>query len=89
MNVVIYLVLWALIGLVAGYIASILSCDDGWDCFFAHLVVGFAGAIGAGYFLSRGLFGMQVTLSAYSLVLAIFGATILLGALWALRRLYR
>lgn len=87
MNLVLYIVLWATIGLFAGFIASWLSGNNAWGWFFLNLAVGFAGAIGFGYFLSDALLGMQGTLSAYSILFAIFGATLLLIGLRAFSRL--
>jgi len=77
MNIVLYIALWAMIGLLAGLIAAWLS-DGGASRLYANLGIGLAGAILFGYFSIQWLLGMFAPLGPYSLVFALFGAVLLL-----------
>jgi uncharacterized membrane protein YeaQ/YmgE (transglycosylase-associated protein family) len=75
---------WIVLGLVAGFIASKLVNRTG-EGFFLDIVLGIVGAVAGGWLF--GLFGMHgVTgLNIYSLVVAVAGAVILLVLYHAVR----
>jgi len=77
MNILLYIALWTVIGLIAGLIAAWLS-DDGCRRQCAHLNVGLIGAVLFGYFSASWLLGMFAPLGTYSLIFALFGAALLL-----------
>ncbi len=89
MNIVIYLVLWSAIGILFGVIANWITEMEAWPWFWVDLFCGFVGAIIAGYFVTRALFGMEVVVSAFSLLFSGAGATLLLLLSRLLHRMMR
>jgi len=79
MNIVVYLVLWVSIGLVCGLIAHWTSGAAVWPWFWVYLSAGLLGALIFGYFLASAFFGIDVALSAYSLLFALVGALLFLA----------
>ncbi len=87
LNIIVYLVAWVVIGLLVGFLANWLTKSCVWPWFWIDLFVGVFGAILFAFFLGNILFGMTVVLSAWSLLLALFGAVNLLLFVWLLRKL--
>jgi len=75
MNLVVYLVLWVAIGLFAGVVANWIFGAGAWRSYVVDLLIGVVGAVAAAYFLLNALFGMNTILSAFSIVMAILGAS--------------
>ena len=69
------LLLWALLGAVAGFIASFIIQGRGW---FTNTIIGVIGAILGGFVMNAlgktGITGFNV----YSIIIAVIGAVILL-----------
>jgi uncharacterized membrane protein YeaQ/YmgE (transglycosylase-associated protein family) len=80
MNLILYGMFWAAIGLAAGMIAHWLSEKPVWPAFWVYLLLGLLGGLGGGYALTLRLFGMETVLSAYSLLMALGTSVILTGA---------
>lgn len=79
------IILWIIIGGLAGWIASMIMSRDGGMGAVANIVVGIVGAIIGGFVVS--LFGVNVdTFSIAGLLVAILGAVILLAIIGALQR---
>lgn len=79
------IILWIVIGGLAGWIASMIMKRDASMGALANVVVGIIGAIIGGFLVS--LFGYSVnTFSVVGLVVAIIGAVILLAIIGALQR---
>lgn len=89
MNLIIYLILWIAIGLFVGAVSNWISSSRIWPWFWFDLAIGVIGAVGAAYFALRVLFNMSVVLSAYSIVMAILGASICMWLVWLIRRILR
>ena len=80
---VLNIILWALFGALAGWIASMLMHTDAEQGAMANIIVGIVGALIGGW-LAKVLFG--ITVSAFSLgglIVAIVGAVILIAVLRA------
>lgn len=76
---IISLVVWAIFGGIAGWIASILMHTNGEQGGLANIVVGVAGAI-IGGLIVRTLGGGGITgFNLSSLIVAIFGSVVLLA----------
>lgn len=79
------IILWIVIGGLAGWIASMIMGRDASMGAIANIVVGIVGAIIGGFVV--GLFGIDVaTFSVVGLLVAILGAVILLAIIGALQR---
>jgi len=79
------IILWIVIGGLAGWIASMVMSRDAGMGAIANIVVGIVGAIIGGFVVS--LFGVSVeTFSLPGLLVAILGAVILLAIIGALQR---
>ena len=79
------IVLWIVIGGLAGWIASMIMKRDASMGAIANVVVGIVGAVIGGFLVN--LFGYDVnTFSLPGLLVAIVGAVILLAIIGALRR---
>lgn len=79
------IILWIIIGGIAGWIASMIMKRDASMGAIANIVVGIVGAIIGGFVVS--LFGVSVeTFSLVGLLVAILGAVILLAVIGALQR---
>ncbi|MDR0928777.1 MAG: hypothetical protein LBM74_03575 [Oscillospiraceae bacterium] len=86
MNIILYGMFWAMIGLAAGMMAHWLSDTPVWPGFWVYLALGLLGGLGGGYALTLALFGMQTVLSAYSLLVALGVSAVLTGGLTAAQR---
>ena len=72
--------LWILVGLIAGAVASRLVAGRGFGC-VADILVGAAGAFIGGFLLAT-IFGANTTVGFWgSIVVAFIGAAVLLAAL--------
>jgi uncharacterized membrane protein YeaQ/YmgE (transglycosylase-associated protein family) len=72
--------LWILVGLISGAVASRVVAGRGFGC-LADIVVGIAGAFIGGYLLAL-IFGANTTVGFWgSLIVAFVGAAVLLSAL--------
>ena len=80
------ILLWILMGALAGWIASIIMGTDAEQGALMNIVLGIVGALVGGFIIS--LFGAQgVTgFNIYSILVAIFGAVVLI---WLSRLVYR
>lgn len=79
------IILWIVIGGLAGWIASMIMKRDASMGALANIIVGIVGAIIGGFVVS--LFGVAVdTFSLPGLLVAILGAVILLAVIGALQR---
>lgn len=82
---IINIILWIIIGGLAGWVASMVMDRDAGMGALANIVVGIVGAIIGGFVV--GLFGVSVdTFSIPGLLVAILGAVILLAIIGALQR---
>lgn len=82
------IILWIVVGALAGWIASMIMKTDAQMGAVANIVVGILGAF-IGGFLVNLLFGANVDpngLNVGSILTAIFGAVVLLGAVKLFRR---
>lgn len=80
------LVLWIILGAVAGWIASILMGRDGQMGALANIVVGVVGAVLGGFLLNLvGLPG-DTGFNLWTLLVAVIGASVLLFFINVLRR---
>lgn len=72
------ILLWIILGALAGWIASIIMKTDAEQGFFADLLFGIVGAVVGGFLF--GLFGQPgVTgLNVYSLIVAVIGASLVI-----------
>jgi uncharacterized membrane protein YeaQ/YmgE (transglycosylase-associated protein family) len=77
---------WIVLGGIAGWIASIIMKTDEDQGILLNVLVGVVGAVVGGFILQ--LFGGDGVngFNIYSLIVAVFGAIVLLGAVKALRR---
>ena len=74
------LLLWLLVGLIAGAVASRVVAGRGFGC-LADILVGVAGAFIGGFLLAA-IFGANTTVGFWgSIVVAFIGAAVLLAAL--------
>lgn len=72
------IIAWIILGALAGWIASIIMRTDAEQGALANIVVGIVGALLGGFILGM-LGGQSVTgLNLYSLLVAVFGAVVLL-----------
>ena len=79
------IILWIVIGGLAGWVASMIMDRDASMGALANIVVGIVGAVIGGFVV--GLFGVDVnTFSIPGLLVAILGAVILLAIIGALQR---
>jgi uncharacterized membrane protein YeaQ/YmgE (transglycosylase-associated protein family) len=79
------IVLWIVVGALAGWVASMIMKTDAEQGAVANIVVGIIGAF-IGGFLVRVFTGADVnTLSIPGLIVAILGAVVLLGVVRAVR----
>lgn len=76
MNIVVYLLLWAEIGLIIGFLANWISETDVWPWFWIDLCLGCIGAVLCGYYVTVKFFGIAE--NAYSFLFAIIGSVLLL-----------
>lgn len=82
---IVNIILWIIIGGLAGWVASMIMDRDASMGALANIVVGIVGAIIGGFVVS--LFGVAVdTFSLAGLLVAILGAVILLAIIGALQR---
>ncbi|OYX43786.1 hypothetical protein B7Y94_01040 [Candidatus Saccharibacteria bacterium 32-49-12] len=80
------IIIWILVGALAGWIASMIMKTDAQMGALANIIVGVIGALLGGWLL--GLFGVQVAdgeLSIPSILSAILGAVVLIGILKLVR----
>lgn len=80
------LLVWVIVGALAGWIASMIMKTDAEMGALANIVVGIVGALLGGWLV--GLFGVQVedgALSIPSILTAILGACVLLAIVKAVR----
>ncbi len=81
------LVVWIIIGGLAGWIASIVMKTNAQQGLIMDIVVGIVGAFIGGFVLDAlGIGGVQGQLNVASFLTAFLGAVILLGALRLIRR---
>lgn len=81
------IIIWLIVGALAGWIASMIMKTDAQMGALANIIVGIIGAFIGGWVV--GLFGVDVAaaeLSIPSILTAILGAVILLAILKAVRR---
>jgi uncharacterized membrane protein YeaQ/YmgE (transglycosylase-associated protein family) len=73
------ILLWIILGALAGWIASLIMGTDAQQGAFMNIVVGIIGAVIGGYvfqaFGQTGVTGFNI----YSIIVAIVGAVVLLG----------
>lgn len=69
---------WIIVGALAGWIASKIVGKDAQMGALANIAVGIAGAIIGGYILQLFGVGGVTGLNLYSIIIAIFGACVLL-----------
>ena len=75
---------WIIFGLIAGFIASKLVNKSG-QGFFLDIVLGIVGAVVGGYLMSFFTGGQwQTRFDIYSMIVAIFGAVVVLVAYHAI-----
>ena len=82
------IILWLVIGGLAGWIASMIMKTDAQMGAIANIVVGIVGAL-IGGFLARTVFGIEVDANGFSipsLLVAVGGAVVLLAILKAVKR---
>ncbi|MFZ1249124.1 MAG: GlsB/YeaQ/YmgE family stress response membrane protein [Candidatus Saccharimonadales bacterium] len=72
------IIVWIIFGALAGWIASLIAGTDARQGAVANIVVGIVGAFAGGYLMQ--LFGKSGVngFNLYSLLVAIFGAVVLL-----------
>lgn len=71
------LLFWIIFGAIAGWIGSIMAGATDYDGASKNILVGIFGALMGGFFV--GLIGGKITeFNIYSLIVAIFGAIVLL-----------
>ena len=77
---------WIILGGIAGWIASLIMKTDEQQGIFLNVVVGIIGALIGGFIVEQ--FGGQGVegFNLYSLLVATFGAVVLLGIVKVLRR---
>ncbi len=85
----ILVILWILIGLIVGLVANWLGKACRWPWFWLDLLIAVLGAIIFAYVVGLALFGPIILISAWSLVLALFGAVNFLLFTWLLRKLFK
>lgn len=81
------IIIWLVVGALAGWIASMIMKTDAQMGAFANIVVGIIGALLGGWLV--GLFGIEVAdgeLNFASILTAILGAVVLLAILKAVKR---
>jgi uncharacterized membrane protein YeaQ/YmgE (transglycosylase-associated protein family) len=80
------LIIWIVLGGLAGWIASILMRRNAQMGLLANIVVGIVGALIGGFIMN--LFGASGTtgLNLYSLIVAVIGAVVLLFVIGLFRR---
>lgn len=81
------IIIWLVVGALAGWIASMIMKTDAQMGAFANIVVGIIGALLGGWIV--GLFGIEVAdgeLNIASILTAILGAVVLLAILKAVKR---
>ena len=81
------LIIWLVVGGLAGWVASMIMKTDAQMGLVANVVVGIVGALLGGWLV--GLFGVDVAdgeLNIPSILTAILGAVVLLAILKAVRR---
>lgn len=81
------IIIWLVVGALAGWIASMIMKTDAQMGAFANIVVGIVGALLGGWIV--GLFGIEVAdgeLNIASILTAILGAVVLLAILKAVKR---
>ena len=81
------IIIWLVVGGLAGWIASMIMKTDAQMGMLANIVVGIVGALLGGWLV--GLFGVEVAdgqLNIPSILTAILGAVVLLAILKAVRR---
>jgi len=79
------IIVWIIFGGLVGWIASMIMKTDGQQGIIMNIIVGIVGAIIGGWIMS--LFGESgVTgFNVYSFIVALVGASVLIGAVKALR----
>lgn len=80
------LIVWIIVGALAGWIASMIMKTDAEMGALANIIVGIVGALLGGWLV--GLFGLEVAegeLSIPSILTAILGAVVLLAIIKAVR----
>lgn len=80
------LIVWIIVGALAGWIASMIMKTDAEMGALANIIVGIVGALLGGWLV--GLFGIEVAdgeLSIPSILTAILGAVVLLAIIKAVR----
>lgn len=79
------IILWIVLGALAGWLASVLMRTRGSQSIFGDIVVGILGALLGGFVMS--LFGQEGVsgFNVYSVIVAVLGAVLLLWILRAVR----
>jgi uncharacterized membrane protein YeaQ/YmgE (transglycosylase-associated protein family) len=82
------LLIWAIVGGVVGWIASLIMKTDGQQGIILNIVVGIVGAFLAGFLISPllGIGTINSGLSVGTFAVSILGAVILLAIVKAVRR---
>lgn len=78
--------IWILFGALAGWLASLIMKTDGQQGLLLDIVVGIVGAALGGWIMT--FFGQNAggSFSFYSLIVAVFGAVVLLAIVRMVRR---
>ena len=71
------IIAWIVLGLIAGFIASKIVNKQG-EGFFLDIVLGIVGAIVGGFIFSAFGFSAVTGFNAYSLIVAVIGAIVVL-----------
>ncbi len=80
------LILWIVLGGLAGWIASMIMTTDAEQGIFLNIIVGIIGAVIGGFIMSMLGFGGVSGFNLYSFLVALLGAVILIAIVKALRR---
>jgi uncharacterized membrane protein YeaQ/YmgE (transglycosylase-associated protein family) len=85
-NMLTNLIVWIVLGALAGWLASLIICRDGANGAGANIVVGIVGGLLGGLlFNAFGASGVS-GLNLYSLLVAVVGSVVLIWLVGALRR---
>ncbi len=88
MNIVVYLVVWAVIGLLIGFLANWITKSCVWPWFWIDLLVGMLGAIITAYFIGGSILGIIAILTPISLLFAVIGAVNFLLIAWLIKKAF-
>ena len=73
------IILWIIFGALAGWIASLMMKSDGEQGAIMNIVLGVLGAVAGGFIANMMGFAGVTGFNVYSLIIATFGAVLLIG----------